>query len=79
MGDNIATDVGETLTALHRILGIGGCDNAKVIEWFQYDESSSFDYFSIDLVLTTLILTLRASNDESKNEYNDISQWFIVF
>lgn len=44
MEDNIATDVGETLTALHRILGIGGCDNAKVIEWFQCDESSSFDY-----------------------------------
>lgn len=44
MGDNIATDVGETLTVLHRILGIGGCDNAKVIEWFQCDESSSFDY-----------------------------------
>lgn len=44
MEDNIATDVGETLTALHRIPGIGGCDNTKGIEWFQCDEPYSFDY-----------------------------------
>lgn len=33
----------------------------------------------MNLIPLTMILTLRSSNDEWKNEYNDISQRFIVF
>lgn len=33
----------------------------------------------MNLLPLTVILTLRSSNDEWKNEYNDISQRFIVF
>ena len=34
---------------------------------------------AMNLIPLTMILTLRSSNDEWKNEYNDISQRFIVF
>ena len=34
---------------------------------------------AMNLLPLTMILTLRSSNDEWKNEYNDISQRFIVF